>query len=375
MLIGIIGLNHKSAELALREIVSQVFQRRFDPLHSHHSSLSYILLSTCNRSEIYFTSDDLAEAHSYILAVLRQDIPIPFEHKVYSYFGHDCFYHLACVTAGMDSAIIGECEIQGQVKTAYEKATSFSLVAKELHFLFQKSLKLSKEIRTHFSRYGTMPTLEEAVFKMAKNQLGELSKQKILFVGLSEINYKIIKFFKKRETRALTLCNWHNDKAEKIANEESIAYLPWERLAIWSDFDLIIVGTRSPTYVLKPQFFSQGCKRRVCIDLSVPRNVDPKLSENGSIRLYNIDQINKSLNKKKQLQAAMLAHLERRHINRQVEQQIALFHARSLKLRMPHRAGEGDNVADIFHPGYKLHQSFKTCAKASMRDCAEAPQI
>src|SRR3954466_9975105 len=106
MRVGVVGINHKLADLKLRETLAKACQRRFSAGNSLHGNHSFVLLSTCNRTEAYFTSYELAETHTYLLNILRQEVFEEFDHKLYSFFGSDCFAHLARVTAGLDSAII-----------------------------------------------------------------------------------------------------------------------------------------------------------------------------------------------------------------------------------------------------------------------------
>src|SRR6185295_5000201 len=112
MTIGVFGINHKQADVTLREKLSNAFQRHFSINSPIRNS---VLIATCNRVELYFSGDDLAEIHQSIIALLRQEVSEEFEQKCYSFFGKDCFWHLAKVTAGLDSAIVAETEIQGQV--------------------------------------------------------------------------------------------------------------------------------------------------------------------------------------------------------------------------------------------------------------------
>src|SRR6185503_11227665 len=112
MQIGVLGINHKSAEISRREQVAHACRIRVSRDCEIAERYHCVVLSTCNRTEIYFSSDNLAEAHSALLNVLRGEIEIPFEHKLYSFFGFDCFMHLARVTSGLDSVIIAESEIQ-----------------------------------------------------------------------------------------------------------------------------------------------------------------------------------------------------------------------------------------------------------------------
>src|SRR5262245_20986881 len=116
MKVGVVGINHKLADLKLREQLAKNCQKCFGSLRAVNEHHHFILLSTCNRTEIYFSSEDLTTTHTYLLSILRMEVEGEFDHKLYSYFGVDSFCHLTRVTLGLDSAIIGETEIQGQVK-------------------------------------------------------------------------------------------------------------------------------------------------------------------------------------------------------------------------------------------------------------------
>lgn len=148
MQVGIIGINHKSSPFEVREKLARIFRNQFASDYSHN----FILLSTCNRTELYFSSHQLAETHVNLLERLKYQIGEESIHVLYSYFGKDCFCHLVRVISGLDSAIFGESDIQRQVKVAYETRRKRQLLSHDLHFLFQKGLKIAKEIRTSFIR-------------------------------------------------------------------------------------------------------------------------------------------------------------------------------------------------------------------------------
>ncbi|MCC5832140.1 MAG: hypothetical protein JJU12_03760 [Chlamydiales bacterium] len=329
MRIGVLGINHKSADLRLREKLAKACRRRFASENSLHASYSYVLLSTCNRTEIYFSSPDLAQTHTLLLAILRGEVEEEFEHRVYSYFGGDCFFHLACVTAGVDSALIGETEIQGQVKRAYEDAASIRPLSRELHFLFQKSLKIGKDVRTREDLSKGLPTLEEAIFQAAENLLGNLERREILFVGLSEINHKIFVRFKQKGFRKITFCNRSHDKAAKVAQREDVKLLAWEEFERWSEFDLAIFGTTCPDFLVSEA--PSVCKIKLVIDLSVPRNVDPQLGRQEGITLLNVDQLNRVIDRRRRIKAAQIGRLETHVIARAVERQVSLFKLKELQ--------------------------------------------
>ncbi|MCP5469074.1 MAG: glutamyl-tRNA reductase [Chlamydiales bacterium] len=313
MLIGILGINHKSASLSLREKLAKACVKRFHPSHLH--SLDFVPLSTCNRTEIYFSAFDLAQMQTYLLNILREEIEEEFEHCVYSYFGMDAFLHLARVTSGMDSAIVGETEIQGQVKQAYELACS-KYLPHTLHFIFQKSLKIGKEVRSKSLLDRGLPTLEDTIF----TKVG--AKKKVLFVGISKINQKIFNRFVQKGVTDITFCNRTEGKSLGTKS------LPFRSLHLWQTYDVAIFGTRSPDFLITPQTIL-GTRPRLVIDLCVPRNVDPRLSRQPQVTLYNIDQLNREIDRKRKLKAAALEKIEHEIIERGVERQFALFAARS----------------------------------------------
>ncbi len=312
MRIGVVGINHKLADLTLRERLAKTCQRRFSSDRSMHGEKIFVVLSTCNRTEIYFYSEDLAESHSYLLAILRQDVAEDFDQKLYSYFGYDCFLHLCRVTAGMDSAIVAETEIQGQVKSAYENAATFSSLPYELHYLFQKSLKIGKQIRAGLPLKPGLPDIEDAILNTGRQVFKHPQKAKILCVGASEINLKVIAFLQNKQCHNITLCNRTADHANSIAEQHQLDLLEWDSMKDWHQFDWIIFGTKSPEYLLKQEHLThKNISQKLIIDLCVPRNVDPDVvNQCPSIKLLNIDQINRSLKIRRQRMITALYHAE-----------------------------------------------------------------
>lgn len=312
MRVGILGINHKLADLKLREVLAKACQRRFGPGNCIQGEHAFVLLSTCNRTEIYFSSLDLAETHTYLMGILRQDVEDEeFDQKLYSYFGYDCFLHLARVTAGLDSAIIAETEIQRQVKNAYEASLEYHNLPFELHFLFQKALKIGKKTRTEYPLKPGIPDLEHAIHTTGIQKFGKTSEPKILFIGASEINRKILFHLKAKNLTNITICNRTSSSANELALSHNLKLLPWQCLNKWPDYDWIILGTKSPNFIITekdtpPDLFNP----KLIMDLSVPRNVEPALSRNENITLLNIDQINDLLEMRKQKMTHMLTKTE-----------------------------------------------------------------
>jgi glutamyl-tRNA reductase len=294
MRVGVIGINHKLADLKLREKLAKACQKWFSAAYSFHREHYFILLSTCNRTEVYFSSDDLPLTHTYLLGILRNEVEEEFDHKLYSYFGVDCFSHLARVTAGLDSAIVAETEIQGQVKSAYEALLDRRQLPKELHFLFQKSLHIAKKVRSGLQLGRGMPNLEHAIFNTGKHFFNSVEDARILFVGASEINRKILSYLKGKNLAHISLCNRSNDSA--MAQNLGVHIVNWSELSNWHHYDWIILGTKCPDYLINCKDVSSSVQgQKLIMDLCVPRNVDPKIGRDARFTLLNIDQLNRLL--------------------------------------------------------------------------------
>lgn len=265
--IGVLGVNHKTADLGLREAIARVARE----MHANpFFPYPIVLLSTCNRTEIYFSGEDLAAVQSHLLSFFRKQIDALFEQAFYSFFGIDCFFHLCKVAAGLDSAIFAESEIQRQVKLAYanEKDLPFAI-----HFVFQKALKISKEIRSKREPKSS-PSLYNALWRLTDWQ-----NRNILLVGYSQINQGLLSFLIHKGISAITLCT------------RTAAKVHWEGIRIgdrnllnqWQDYEIIVCAAEADRYLIE----GQTEKKAVIFDLSVPRNVNP----NVNAKIYNIEEI------------------------------------------------------------------------------------
>lgn len=292
--IGVVGVNFKTAELRLREAMAKTAQKL-----AGEKSLFFphptVLLSTCNRTEIYFSSPDLAEAHSDLLSLLRS----PFEHRLYSYFGVDCLAHLCRVTAGLDSAIPMETEIQAQVKVAYGKAAEILALPSPLHYLFQKALKVAKSVRTRLSAERGAPTLFGTLWALAKEHMGDLQQRRILLVGHSEIHRGLAAYLAHRGVRNITFCTRSPEKVQSWSARGR------EELSRWPCYDLISCASASNDFLIR----GMGKTGTLLFDLSVPRNIDPRVATRGA-HLYNIEQIGQIIEKQKSTTSFRLQEIE-----------------------------------------------------------------
>ena len=330
MRIGVLGINHKLADLSLREKLAIACQKRFSADRSICNP-AVVLLSTCNRTEIYFCCDDLPDAHTHLLKTLRREVEEDdFDQKLYSYFGYDCFLHLARVAAGLDSANRRETEIQGQVKMAYLQTLECCQLPKELHYLFQKALKLGKEIRHQYPAERGIPDLGHTLFHVGKELFPCVETVKILFVGASKINRRILSYLQKKPFHSLTICNRTFEKGQELAKNLGATCLPWEALSLWHTFDWILFGTKSPRFLLtQKDLLNAPLSKKLIVDLSVPRNVDPQIVNHPLISLFNIDDMNDTLmsQRKSNNDSHLLAE---GYLQKAAAKQIAIFHQKSM---------------------------------------------
>lgn len=298
--VGVIGMNFKTADLPLRETMARGAQK-LEGEKGLFFQYPTVLLSTCNRTEIYFHAEDLAQAHSDLLSLLRDSTDESFDHRLYSYFGIDCFAHLCRVASGLDSAILAETEIQRQVKVAYAKSSSYFLPG-SLHYIFQKALKVGKSVRNQLELEKGAPTLHSALWQISESILGNLSAKRILLVGYSEINRGFASFLLHKGIKTLSFIT---------KNPSSVCFDPAsiygrEELERWREYDLIVCASKSDHYLIE----GSSEKEHLIFDLSVPRTVDPKVGNSLSVQLFNIEQVNQRIEQQRRAQTECLEKCE-----------------------------------------------------------------
>lgn len=278
--IGVVGVNHKTAPLHVREI----FQKNCTKCLLNQARFPVVVLSTCNRTEVYFCLNEisLTQMTQYIV----EPALMPF---IYSYQEEACFIHLCQVSLGLDSALIGETEIQGQVRKAYELAAQAHRLSHHLHYAFQKGLKISKELRSSSNLYHQTFSVETLLLQQIKDTLCNWFNAKILFIGASEINIKILNYFRMKSVGELAITNRNNDKIKSL--ESSCDLVLWQDVKTWVNYDVVIVATKALSPVILLSDIQYSYHTQLLIDLSVPRNIDPQLGAMMGIELLDMDSI------------------------------------------------------------------------------------
>ena len=299
--VGVVGINHKLADLRLREVIAKACHERFGP---EAKRAGVVLLSTCNRTELYFGAEDLTLAHHYLMMELREALDEHQLQTLYSFFGSDAMTHLGRVTAGLDSAVIGETEIQGQVKVAYEAHQEG--LPSDMHFLFQKALRIGKKVRFHLDLRPGLADTESVIIEAARDRFGTVDPLRVLFVGASEINDRVLRRFRRRGVRQITVCNRTHERALLFARDERIEIATWAHVSEWHTYDVVVFGTKCPDFLLNHHDVPALSAPRLIVDLSVPRNVDPRVADHPHISLYNVERIHRRVEQGRKLNAEVL---------------------------------------------------------------------
>ncbi len=279
MRFGVIGINFKSAQLQLREQISQVMSRLYGLESLGARRHTCVLLSTCNRCELYFHDPDPTELHGQLLKEMGLALDIDFKHALYSFFDQECLMHLSKVAAGFDSAFVFESEIQGQVKRAYLNSTKHPLPS-ALHYLFQKGLHNGKTLRTEVSNGEHVPALPSVVAR----QVLSVQPQRVLIVGDSDIGRSCTRALRRRGYQAI-------DVVTRYGNG-----LPWHHLTAWPTYDVVIATSKTQKPLLLQEHIQGSLNTKALFDLCMPRCVDPRLP------VIDIDDLAREMEQMREMQ-------------------------------------------------------------------------
>ena len=291
------GLSHKTAPVELRErlAVDQAeLADRARKLKSRGELDEIVLLSTCNRVELYGTtqrsSSDIKSLFQFLSSEARELDPYIYLHE-----DVDAARHLFRVTAGLDSMVLGETEITGQIKNAYEIARNAGLTGRVLNRLFQRAFQATKEIRTRTGiGRGTVSIKSTAVELIGK---ADLSQQSIMVLGGGEMAENCVRLLLKKGAQSIFISNRSLDRALDLATRcggQAVCF--GDCLFGMRDVDVVIAATSSAETLLSCDDIENLMKARrnrplLLIDLSVPRNIDPAVTGLDHVSLYNIDDL------------------------------------------------------------------------------------
>jgi glutamyl-tRNA reductase len=306
MNIIVIGLNHKTAPVQIREKLAfqseDAIRKALKQLIQLEGINETVIFSTCNRVEIYIYSDK-ADKDSIVNRVKNflsdfHHIEIrDFENYLYIYKNKETVEHLFKVTSSLDSMILGEPQITGQVKDSYEIALSERTTSLILNHLMNRALFTAKRVRNE-TRIGENPvSVSYAAVGLIKKVFDELSRKTVLLVGAGEMAELALKHLIGIGINNIYVINRTYERAKELAKDFNGVALPFDNLKeLLTKVDIVICSTGAPNYVITFQMIKEIMPLRkykplFFIDISVPRNIDPSINEIDNVYLYNIDDL------------------------------------------------------------------------------------
>ena len=307
----VVGLNHRTAPVEVRERLAlnkEQLPEALGALNTH--GVPGVILSTCNRSEFYTL--DVPEAHSperpegpeaganrvKNFLVERFGISLlDVDRYLYVYRGYDCIHHLFRVSSSLDSMILGEEQIIGQVRDAYEAATTAGTAQGPLAQLFQQALRVGRRVRRETGISRNALSVSRACVEMARSVLGDLSNSRVLVVGAGEAGELAAEVLSLSGVTDITVTNRTFQRAEELAASLSAQAIPFDGMPkALRDSDIVIGCTGSPGYVLEAGLIGETMAVRpdrplLLIDIAVPRDIDPEAALVENVFLNDVDDL------------------------------------------------------------------------------------
>ncbi len=303
--IVVVGLSHKTAPIAVRERLAFDKERAAQLLQQATASGALseaLLLSTCNRVELFVAGKDgnaasAVEVAQAAMSLLTQGAPELAPH-LYSHGGNFAVQHLFRVASSLDSMVLGEPQILGQLKQAYEHARACGSVGASLHRAVTRALRTAKRVRTETSIGAGLVSVPSVAVDLAKQIFGDLSGKVALLIGSGEMAEAVARLLQAAGAR-LSVLGRNPERVAQLA--QSVAGQPrsWDELPdALKEADMVVSSTSAPHYVvtrelLKEAFRSRRTRSLFLIDLAVPRDIDPETNDFDGVFLYNIDDLSK----------------------------------------------------------------------------------
>lgn len=299
------GVNHQSAPVSLRERLAfpaEIVRASLSELRQVMGRLApeQALVSTCNRTELYMASNNPGQAREQALGWLAARSQVGHDDLVHHLYQHEepaAVRHVFRVASGLDSMVLGEPQILGQLKEAARQAQEAGSLGSNLHHLFQQAFSVAKEVRSSTEIGSHSVSMAAASVKLAQRIFGDLSQTRMLFIGAGEMIQLCIAHFAAHSPQGLAIANRTIQRGETLAKSYSgeafvLSNLP-RRLA---DFDVVVSCTASSLPILGLGMVESALKKRrykpiFFVDLAVPRDIEPEVAKLSDAFLYTVDDL------------------------------------------------------------------------------------
>jgi glutamyl-tRNA reductase len=305
MSLAVIGLNHKSANIDIRERLSVPDEKVQAAVEfmCDEKIKSCVVFSTCNRTEFYLsTNKDIEYAKNKFCEYFKIDLP-EINNHLYIKQDLDCVNHLFSVSSGLDSMILGETQILGQVKSGYEISKQINKLDNFMDRFFQSAFRVAKSVRSDTDIGKNPVSIANSAVKLSKQIFGNLAQQKVLMIGAGATSKLLLRYLDKHPYHKLAVCNRSLGNAVILAKQFKAESFELSELANRiADYDLIFTATSSQTPIIENSIIKRALKHRrqkpmVIIDLAIPRDVDVSVKKFNDIFYYEVDDLQKVVSK------------------------------------------------------------------------------
>lgn len=308
--IGVIGVNHNLAPINIRENVCFTDTQKIEAINYllDKDIKEIVILSTCNRSEIYIHATDIDEKINLVKDFYENFFDVK---GIKTYLFHkkndSAIEHLFKVASGLDSIVLGEDQILGQVKDAHSFSMQLGSSKKVFNKLFREAINVSKDIKNTTKISNQPLSISYIGVKFLKSKIGSLENKKALVIGLGKMNKLTVKYLQEENLDTIYISNRSHNKVVELENKfNNIVYITYEdRYKVMNDIDIVISATSSPHTIIKYDKISKIQKEIFMMDIALPRDIDPKIKKLDNIKLYDIDDLkyihDKNTEKRKEL--------------------------------------------------------------------------
>ena len=301
----VIGLNHNTAPIAIRECLAFPEDKLEDALSKVHTLSSVkenMIVSTCNRVEVYSATRETEKAIYDLKGFLSQYHGIPlkeFEESLYTYVGEEAVRHIFRVASSLDSMVLGEPQILGQIKNAYDISQQTKTSGLILHRLLHRAFHVAKRVRTETKIAISAVSVSSVAVELAERIFGTLEKKTVLLIGAGEMCELAARHLVSAGIEKILITNRTYERAVALAQGFRGEAIPFEEMGQGlKKADIVISATNSPQYLIGHDQIIKMMKDRkqkpiFFIDISDPRDIEPKVGDIENVYLYNIDDLQK----------------------------------------------------------------------------------
>ncbi len=299
----VLGLSHHSSPVSVRErfaFPEAGVPAALQSLRDSGVADEAVILSTCNRVEIYaVTQLDASRASAALreFLITHHDYRDPLAEEIYFWGEPQSLHHLFKVASGLDSMVLGETEILGQLKKAYDLALQKGYTGGRLNKAFQRAFNVAKYIRTETSIQRGSVSVGSVAVELAEKIFSRLSDRDVMIIGAGDTSEKTARALLSRGARSILVTNRSHDKAVALAQELGGRAVPFDGWAAeFANIDIVVSSTSAPDYILDRVKLAPLMKLRrnrplLLIDIAVPRDIEPEVNFLEDVYLYNIDDL------------------------------------------------------------------------------------